>query len=505
MTSFSVRYHCSCSTLRKSSQNDSFTAVKGATILDISSPQTLFSLHELNDLYFCEDCHQLRCPRCVQEEIVCYYCPNCLFEVPTASLKGERNRCARNCFMCPICQNTLSVLATNEAPQTSQGGSPGSAQSATVAAGPYYLHCGVCRWDSREIDLTFERPTGLALQLQKNEETSADIKEFERLKEHYEKLLRVNAPSTLPASILSLPSSLTTIGKIHSKEYKGEDTMPYEPVVKIPDEDMKSVDLVLGMNDIYKVTSLSQRLNQLHDQPYDVQNLQPQRINLRTKRSKRCRGCRHILIKPEQKAQVTRFKIKMVAINYMPAINISSLLSPLRINQPTQVILKFINPLYDEISISLATSWQDEQGECGKVTLLSPQFIVGPYNEVWEYDYDAMTKPSLTQPSANPHGSSVSCEGMTKRDTGGMGIYEQKANYTSIRVEIIPRKLGEYKFPLLVTFSYKQHDADSDDSNSEDASKSDKMEIETGSSSERDEEVKEYSFWCVIGLGDVSV
>lgn len=42
--------------------------------------------------------------------------------------------------------------------------------------------------------------------------------------------------------------------------------------------------------------------------------LQPQRIHLRTKRVKRCRSCRHILIKPEQKAQSTKFKIKLVAL-----------------------------------------------------------------------------------------------------------------------------------------------------------------------------------------------
>jgi len=29
----------------------------------------------------------------VTEEVACYYCPNCLFEVPTASVRGEKNRC----------------------------------------------------------------------------------------------------------------------------------------------------------------------------------------------------------------------------------------------------------------------------------------------------------------------------------------------------------------------------------------------------------------------------
>lgn len=42
-------------------------------------------LYPLSRLYFCEDCHQIRCPSCVQDEIMSYYCPNCLFEVKSIS------------------------------------------------------------------------------------------------------------------------------------------------------------------------------------------------------------------------------------------------------------------------------------------------------------------------------------------------------------------------------------------------------------------------------------
>ena len=30
------------------------------------------------------------------------------------------------------------------------------------APGPYFLACNVCRWNSKEIDMTFEKPTSLA-------------------------------------------------------------------------------------------------------------------------------------------------------------------------------------------------------------------------------------------------------------------------------------------------------------------------------------------------------
>lgn len=49
------------------------------------SKQAANYLYPLSRLYFCEDCHQIRCPSCVQDEIVSYYCPNCLFEVLSQS------------------------------------------------------------------------------------------------------------------------------------------------------------------------------------------------------------------------------------------------------------------------------------------------------------------------------------------------------------------------------------------------------------------------------------
>ncbi|TFY82846.1 hypothetical protein EWM64_g1168 [Hericium alpestre] len=52
-------------------------------------------------------------------------------------------------------------------------------------------------WDSAEVDITFEKPTGLAAQLQKYEDSAADSLEFERLKEHFEPFLRASS-STLP-------------------------------------------------------------------------------------------------------------------------------------------------------------------------------------------------------------------------------------------------------------------------------------------------------------------
>lgn len=54
----------------------------------------------------------------------------------------------------------------------------------------------------------------------------------------------------------------------------------------------------------------------------DPRSLLPERIPLQTKLTKRCPdgSCRHLLIQPDTKS--TRFKIKMVANNYLPEIEI---------------------------------------------------------------------------------------------------------------------------------------------------------------------------------------
>jgi len=59
---------------------------------DPRATRSNFSLYPLEYLLYCEDCAQIRCPRCVSEEIVAYFCPNCLFEVPSGNLKSDGNR-----------------------------------------------------------------------------------------------------------------------------------------------------------------------------------------------------------------------------------------------------------------------------------------------------------------------------------------------------------------------------------------------------------------------------
>lgn len=66
---------------------------------DPRAPRANYSLYPLEHLLYCEDCHQIRCPKCVLDEIVTWYCPSCLFEIPSSTVKSEGNK---YCTLCPL-------------------------------------------------------------------------------------------------------------------------------------------------------------------------------------------------------------------------------------------------------------------------------------------------------------------------------------------------------------------------------------------------------------------
>lgn len=170
-----VLYHCPCSTTptylqhtaAASSSTSSSTPANSFSLpaaqSQIKPPIPSSSAYPLSSLYFCEECDSIRCSLCVTADVGSYYCPNCLFDVPAASVKTERARCARNCFTCPVCTHTLNVVPSDPKvkPDEEDDWDP-MAQGASLGEPPYYLTCTVCRWDSKEVGLTFEKPTGLS-------------------------------------------------------------------------------------------------------------------------------------------------------------------------------------------------------------------------------------------------------------------------------------------------------------------------------------------------------
>ena len=76
---------------KNNNNNDNEDEEEGGTF-DPRSPRANFSLFPPEHLLYCEECHQIKCPRCITEEILSWYCPNCLFETPSSTLRSEGNR-----------------------------------------------------------------------------------------------------------------------------------------------------------------------------------------------------------------------------------------------------------------------------------------------------------------------------------------------------------------------------------------------------------------------------
>lgn len=256
-----------------------------------------------------------------------------------------------------------------------------------VGEPPFFLYCNHCRWDSVDAGITFDKPTGLALQLQKTEDSAPEILELEKLKDYFEPALRqAQAQQQLHASSVShlnpiqaaassalsrdIPSFKYSSGRrpgagTSSSRRGVPPAMPspgtgqqdiddpateYKPRIWMSAgggvghdaevewlanlgsqgaDGARSSQPATPISHTGEVASLSQRLHATQfswapTHSLRTVDLKPTRVPLRSKKSKRCPKCTHILIKPELKAQSTKWKIKLVAGNYLPGVEVGS-------------------------------------------------------------------------------------------------------------------------------------------------------------------------------------
>ena len=201
-------------------------------------------------------------------------------------------------------------------------------------------------------------------------------------------------------------------------------------------------------------------------------DLRPSRIPLRSKKTKRCSTCRHILIKPEQKAQSVRFKIKLVAANYLPAMSIAippsqdpsrqraagsrqaatvedtSGASGLHAGGTYSFQLALTNPLYDPIKVRLkvepqvpppsftAPTSSPEKAKRPPFVVRLPrpesEIPVAAFAEAWEYEDDE-----------DMFGGDDDELGLERERGGGsgkgkgIGVIERRANVTVVGGEVV--------------------------------------------------------------------
>ncbi|KAI8618144.1 dynactin p62 family-domain-containing protein, partial [Chytriomyces sp. MP71] len=400
-------------------------------------------------------------------------------------------------FECPVCVNTLTVVSTSD--DTTFG--------SEKVPGIHYLSCGICRWNSLEIDLKFDRPTGLAMQMQKSEDDRKDVQEFANLRAHFEKTLRLNAlansasvsvgfrsstslglPPSLLANIPSLASlsafggskgSLASLDAGEHQHVAAAASAPYEPKFKVDGmeaarqeeaelERMKT----LSIDD---ATTLAQRFHQIEDQPRFFAGVRPQRVLLRTKRAKRCRDCDTLVAKPEQKAQIPKFVILVPAIEHIPKITIAHPAPSMPLQTPAKckVHLKFANPLANAVRVLLAASQETHYAGMSKVVSISaPSFVLGAFDETLEFEDDKKPAAATGGGWFGTGSVKVECE---------VGLVEKRHNWAVVGIEVLVEDVGvlerggKLEVPLLV-----------------------KIVQDAGSKTEGSEDG--LSFWVVIGL-----
>jgi len=268
-------------------------------------------------------------------------------------------------------------------------------------------------------------------------------------------------------------------------------------------------------------TSQEQRSNQSNN-PRFISELRPVPYLLRTKRSKRCRACRHILSKPEAKVQTTRFRIRLVASSYIPTMTITPLssqaqlagspallLTPLK---PTQFLLTLKNPLFDPVKVTLATPSHTPGRFSSKITILCPQFEVGANTDVWDealQDGSEREKRRTTREVG---------EGQGQAEAGK--IWEKGRNWVSVVVEVVPASLQiERGLAALRKGSDGVDDVIEERGIVEDEDileipvfvrvewETDTANDEAGGAAAKDKDVKEkreLAYWCVLGVGRIA-
>jgi dynactin-4 len=291
----------------------------------------------------------------------------------------------------------------------------------------------------------------------------------------------------------------------------------FEGLQIIADSDEKAI-ATMRTQGWQSTTSSLQRKDPPNQNTHFLSDLRPIAYLLRTKRSKRCRTCRHILSKPESKVQTTRFRIRLVALNYIPSISIkplqptsssSSLLSPMK---PTQFLLTFKNPLFDSVKVTLGTPAKTPGRFGSKVTVLCPQFEVGANTDAWE---EALREGGNRGSTGEKRRTKAEAsEGQNQAEAGK--VWERGRNWVSVVVEVVPASLNMAGPDFLKSEGTK--DAGGPLREDEDVMEIPVfMRVEWETDAAHDEgaglaalnkekevrEKRELAYWCVLGLGKI--
>ena len=326
--------------------------------------------------------------------------------------------------------------------------------------------------------------------MQKFEDNAPEIIELDRLKEFFEPALRASAAAhhaSMPSSAhinpihaaassalsreipaLKFTSRRSAAARPAGRDKPTADELPvYKPRIAAATSGGIGADAELewlrGLDTLQDVAPVNSRWETSWAPTNSMRmvDLKPQRIPLHSKKSKRCPTCKHILIKPEQKAQSVRYKIKLVAANYLP--NIEVILNPdaqvssvqkkgttkeEEVMFPGKTFpfhLVMSNPLYDPITVRVSVQRSAPplptagDGSVPKrppyaISLPTAPFSIAAFAEAWEYEDDEEMFDDDTM------GGLGDRESKSKVKT--VGVIEKRANVTKVGGEVVVSKEG---------------------------------------------------------------
>lgn len=283
-----------------------------------------------------------------------------------------------------------------------------------------------------------------------------------------------------------------------------------------------------------------------HDAHF-TNELWPVQTLLRTKRSKRCRTCRHILTRLDDRKGSTKYKIRLLAQNHIPRLSFRAFtpgassstasvstafaLTPVALkaaqqgteydlhsHKLVQYLLTLTNPLFEPVRVTLATPSTTPGRVQSRVTILCPSFEIGADGDMW----DEALGTSQTSSRSRPTTATTSGSTEDRQPEAGK-IWEKGRNWTSVVVEVLPGSLVPSSLTLGGVAAVTKRDGDEEQKQDELQDGDEILEIPVFVRVEWEAEVtvegtgvaassvgtkapkesREISFWSVLGAGRI--
>ena len=437
------------------------------------------------------------------------------------------------------------------------------------------LQCQYCEWSTADLGIRFSRPTKITEQLQKFRKSrtskpaevstastaaSGGDDPFAALTAFYKQQLNESGDAQTPygGSPYSSPANLARImsiygGLSHTALKKNrEKPQPMREAGNVTEGLLTyTADSEDGSLSRLEEAAWEETTTQDQQQSAPVNNdarfadqLWPVATPLRTRRGKRCSTCRQIIARTDPKISNLRYRIRLLAMNFVPRLNMSPLqkLAPappqaafrLRGDDPVQPLLQrhktlqyvltVRNPIFETVKITLATPGVTPGKVASRVTILCPSFTVGPAGDAW----DEALGSSTTSSAVNDGGRKAALTSLTgdssaDRQPEAGKVWEQTRNSTSVVVEIVP---GSLKPPPSIVPKTAQELANEELDDGDDilevpvyvraeweaivdeqvklGNASDKEEKAAASGVTGEKVKRELAFWCVLGIGQIA-